>query len=314
MLERVIIQNFQSLKKLDLELGKFTVIVGPSSSGKSAFLRAMRGLASNIRGSSVITSGEKSLAISLYKEKEIVTLKKTATAGKYLVTDRETGEEKPFTKLAQKVPEGVTEVLNIQPVTTTEASINFAGQFDKPYLLGESASQVAKVLGDLTNVSSIFEAVRLANKKKLAVSALLKTRQSDFNQLKEEAAEFAGLATRRKALAEAESLLEEATELRARQRQLQGVLSSLIVSEGVLASLVEFPEVPSLDELEALQLDYLKFKNSIVAWAKALKAEKEAEAALELAISTEKESHELLHSKLQEVGKCPTCDQIIPRS
>jgi len=314
MLERVVIQNFQSLKKLDLELGKFTVIVGPSSSGKSAFLRAMRGLASNIRGSSVITSGEKSLAISLYIENDIITLKKTATTGKYIVVDRSTGEEKPFTKLAQKVPEGVTETLNIQPVTTTEASINFAGQFDKPYLLGESASQVAKVLGDLTNVSSIFEAVRVANKKKLAINSLLKTRQADLNQLKEEAKKFAQLAARKKALEEAEKALEEATELQARQRQLRSVLSSLIDSEGVLASLVELPELPSLDELEALQLDYVKFKNSVVAWAKALKAEKEANEALEQASLLEKESHDQLHTRLQELGKCPTCNQTISRS
>jgi DNA repair protein SbcC/Rad50 len=261
MLEKLVIHNFQSLKKVELELGKFTVIVGPSSSGKSAVLRAVRALASYARGSSVITSGEKSLAVSAHMQDHIVTFEKTATTGRYLLTDRATGETEKFSKLNQKVPEQITKVLNIQPVTTTDASLNFAGQFDKPYLLGESASHVAKVLGDLTNVSTIFEAVKAANKKKLAVGALLKTRKSDLDGLLEQAQLFAGLAALRDAVQASESLLEQAEALEARQGRLEEVVASLEHSEASLATLQQLPEVPNLDEVEQLHLRYNDFRS-----------------------------------------------------
>lgn len=313
-IERVIVQNFQSLQKLDLAIGKFTVIVGPSSSGKSAFLRAMKGLASNIRGSSVITTGQKSAAISLYTENNIVTLKKTATSGKYILTDRVTGKEESFTKLAQKVPEAVSEALNIQPVSTSEASINFAGQFDKPYLLGETASHVAKVLGDLTNVSTIFEAVREANKKKLATNALLKTRESDLASLLDEAKQFIGLGSRRTALEAAERALEEVLQLQGTQTHLSQTVASMEASEALLANLVALPEVPSISDLDELYLKYSEYKKSLIAWASAMKVSQLAEEALEDAKYEEAQTHEKLHGRLEELGTCPTCDQIILRS
>lgn len=36
------VQGFQSLYDVSLDLGGFTVIVGPSSSGKSAFIRSVK--------------------------------------------------------------------------------------------------------------------------------------------------------------------------------------------------------------------------------------------------------------------------------
>lgn len=311
MLERVIVQNFQSLKKVDLELGRFTVIVGPSSSGKSAFMRALRGLASNIRGSSVITTGEKTTSITAYTEKDVITLQRGATSGKYLLTDRFTGEQQTFTKLAQKVPEKITQALGIQPVTTSESSINFAGQFDKPYLLGEPASQVARVLGDLTNVSTLFEAVREANKKKLAVNSLLKTRKSDLEGLIEQAEAYRGLKSRAAIVEAAERALEEALELQAEADKLEEVISSLEASEAIIASFTELPEAPSLDELESAYQDLLSYKQTVVAWATAKKSMDLAEQQVRDAILAEEKIEEELHAHLAELGTCPTCGQEI---
>lgn len=308
-LERVVIQNFQSIKKLDLELGKLTVLVGPSSSGKSAFLRAIKALASNVRGSSTITTGAKSLSISAHTEDKIITFQKTASTGKYLLTDKSTGVEDKFTTLNQKVPDQITEALNIQPVTVKEVSINFAGQFDKPYLLGESAAHVAKVLGDLTNVSTIFEAVRAANKKKLATNSLLKTRQMDLEDLLQQAQQFTDLAARRKSLEAAERALEEAEALEARQRRLAQVVASMEVSEGVIQSFTALPEVPSLEELLTLHSRYTRYKEFLKSWAKAYKEINVAELALSQARAEEKLAVEELEDYLHELGICPTCNQ-----
>lgn len=58
MLTSVEIENFQSVRRARLELGRFTVVTGATGSGKSAVLRAIRLLAFNARGTSYIMRGE----------------------------------------------------------------------------------------------------------------------------------------------------------------------------------------------------------------------------------------------------------------
>lgn len=308
-LERIVIQNFQSLKKVDIELGKFTVIVGASSSGKSALMRAIRALASNVRGSSMITVGEKSMAISAYTDKNIISLQRTGATGKYLITDRSTGIEEKYSKLGQKVPEDVTLALRIQPVTKDQASINFAAQHDLPYLLEESGAQVARVLGDLTNVSTIFEAVRVAIKNKTATSSLLKTRQADFDLIVDQAKEFATLKDRIYYVEKAESLLEELSELQSELLQMEELIASQERSEALLANYKELPEVPSLEMVERAYQDYLNAKEEITSWAKSQLSLQKSEEDLQNAQEAEAAAHEIFHKRLNELGTCPTCGQ-----
>src|ERR1700749_331878 len=67
MIKRVIIENFKSLKKVDLKLGKLNVFIGTNASGKSNFfdsLRLLRGIAGGfpvkelLEGGARTTSGE----------------------------------------------------------------------------------------------------------------------------------------------------------------------------------------------------------------------------------------------------------------
>lgn len=306
-LERIVIQNFQSLKKVDIELGRFTVITGASSSGKSAFMRAVRALASNVRGSSAITVGEKSMSVSAHTDKSIVTLQRTGATGKYLVIDRHTGLEEKYTKLAQKVPEDVTRVLRISPVTKDQASINFAGQHDLPYLLGDSASQVARVLGDLTNVSTIFEAVREAIRKKTSTNSLLKTRKSDFEQVVEQAKEFVGLKVKIDLLEQAERLVEQLLQQQEVLLQLEQHVASMEHSADVLANSSMLPDVPEIEDLEFSYSKYIEARREISAWAKANMSLKDLSNSLEDAVLREQKSHADLHAMLEELGTCPTC-------
>jgi len=41
MIKKLVIENFKSLEKLELELDKFNVLIGPNSSGKSNILQAI---------------------------------------------------------------------------------------------------------------------------------------------------------------------------------------------------------------------------------------------------------------------------------
>src|SRR5712692_4596126 len=198
MLESIRVNNFQSLRKVDLPLGRLTVIVGPSSSGKSSVVRALRTLVSNARGASYVSRGQKVASVTATGENHSVTIERGEGHGVYrLLTDLHTDQEqeKTFTKLGGDVPEQVTAALGIKPFEDG-TSLNFASQFDRPFLLTETGSTVARVLGELTNVSVIFAAAREANRRRLVAQSTLKIRQSDLVNLVAQLQKFQDLPVR----------------------------------------------------------------------------------------------------------------------
>src|SRR3972149_7677268 len=65
MLRRVSVHGYQSLEDVDLELAPLTVIVGPSRSGKSALVRALRSAFFNATGAAFIRRGARAATVVL---------------------------------------------------------------------------------------------------------------------------------------------------------------------------------------------------------------------------------------------------------
>jgi len=312
VLERVEIRNWQSLRHVELPLGRFTVIVGASSSGKSALMRAFRALASNTTGTAAITRGADTAAITARTADAVVTLEHRKGAWFYRVLSPETGE-RDYTKLNRSVPEDVTRLLNIQPVPTGGSSINFAGQFDGPYLLSDthSASSVARTLGALTNVDRIYAAVGVANKRYKARAATLKTRRADRDALVEEARGFADLKHQLAVCARAERIAEDAARLSDRLDRLRGALDALDVAETVLARTQAPSTVPSdervlqarerLDRFVSLLREQKAARDTVHAASRAVADAKNDETA----------ANDEIWIVLHEAGTCPTCEQPI---
>lgn len=223
-LARVHIQGFQSLHSVDLELGPLTVIVGPSSSGKSALVRALAALHHNVRGTSFITHGFQTakIAATLGDGTTVMLSRSTTASSKHnaYALQHSAGLHAPegfqgdpppivFTKLNGEVPEEVRALLPAIP------DLTFASQFDKPYLLDATPGDVARTLASLTNVHVILSAAREANRQRLATAATLKTRQGDLSDIEARTEEFRALAARRKAQDTARTLTEQATALAA---------------------------------------------------------------------------------------------------
>jgi hypothetical protein len=58
--------------------------------------------------------------------------------------------------------------------------LNFAQQFDMPFLLDDSGSKVAKILGEITNVNVLYAANRQANSLRATASKTLTVRKQDL--------------------------------------------------------------------------------------------------------------------------------------
>lgn len=303
MLNHISIRNFQSLRKIDIELGPFTVIVGSSSSGKSGSIRALRALVSNVRGSSYVTRGAKTASVSVDLNDTIVALERGDGVGRYTIKP-EFYEAKEYTKLNGSVPEDVTDILRIS------SDLCFSQQFDSPYLLTESGAVVARALGELTNVSTIFAAAREGNRLRLSTQSILKLRSADLDDLRIKAQEFGSLGINIELCTQAEASLARADALSLKVSRLRELLSHQVLAEQVLARVV-VPDVPLSTEL-VRAYDRLRACRSLVDVAfqaeRACAAAEAQVAVRELQLTT---LHDMLHDLLVTAGVCPTCGNTI---
>jgi DNA repair ATPase RecN len=310
MIDSIKTVNFQSLQDVDIEFGDFTVIVGASSSGKSALTRAMKAVTSNSLDSDYITRGSKKSAVSLRTQDTTVTIERELGGSSVYKIAKVGSKESRFARLNRQVPAEVTEALGILPSTQEVASINFAGQFDTPYLLKEGSSSVARVLGELTNVSTIFTAVKEASRRVKNASSLLNLRKKDQQQLLEDLKKFTDIGSRSKAITLAETIMVECLELEEQINILQRLLEQL---DRASERFVEIPTVPDLTDLLEAYKNFNDYKDLV----RKLLTNKQAIFAASSQVKEFAEIVELeeikLHDTLISEGTCPTCNQQIVR-
>jgi len=315
MLRKLEIENYQSLRKLSLVLGRLTVITGPSSSGKTAAIRALRMLAFNARGTSYISRGQKSCRVALELDgigdadhPDRVELTRSARGGgdaycTERMADRRhsCGAGMKYTKLGGQVPPQVSGMLRLAP-------LNFADQFDRPFLLDSSGGEVARTLGSLTNVIMIFRAGQEAGRRKLALSAELKARRAGLAALQERAQQFAGLAGRQAAVSEAESALASMGDAAARAQRLRELTAALGAAQAQAAA-VTVPEVPDAGPMLAAAARSARLCALVAGHAGAHRQLAAAGQALASARADSAEAAALLRTLLEEAGYCPVCGQ-----
>lgn len=294
VIESIDVRNFQSLHHVHLELGQFNVIVGPSSSGKSALTRALRTLIANRRGADFISHGERITTISARTTQGTITLTrgKSTNDNSYVIVpanpDHKLAPKQTWTKLGGDVPPEVSEFIGIDP----KDPIAFASQFDKPYLLDEKPPEVARVLGGLTNVDVIFAASRESNRRKLATTATLRTRNEDLAAIKEKIPGYRAIRTQDAALTEAETLISEARKLQDEINSLEAAIDALEISQSRTEALKPSLGIVVPDEqplIDAHQ-DLARFRDAV---KEDMAAQSELEAATERRFRAESEVSEL---------------------
>lgn len=243
LIDSISVKGFQSLYDVEIPLTRFTAIVGPSSSGKSAVVRALKLLLQNQRGSSFISHGLSQCEVTAKLESwgQTVTIRR-GKLNEYEIqhvdgTDR-------YTKLGGDVPEDVKNFLGLDP------ELSVASQFDPPYLLTSSGSEVARALGSLTNVEVVFQAAREASRQKLSHGTLARHLQGQLDQTNEQLELLGDLDALEKDVVAAEGALQLAKELDKEITELlaaAGKTAELMVEYRRLQS--EVVEVPELGEL-----------------------------------------------------------------
>lgn len=164
---KIELQNFQSHKNSIIELHKgLNVITGPSDSGKSAIIRAIRWVLYNEpRGSDFITTSTNQCKVSLYFDNgAIITRERTPTKNRYIL---QTNEKKEiYEGFGNTVPSEIIEshqIRNLYLDTDQKNTINLATQLEGPFLLSQSGAIRAKAIGRILGIHYLDSASRKAS-------------------------------------------------------------------------------------------------------------------------------------------------------
>jgi DNA repair exonuclease SbcCD ATPase subunit len=320
VLNRIEVRNFQSLHSADIPLGRFTVITGPTGSGKSALFRAMMTLARNARGTAnIISHGQTSCSVTTGDSRWIARLTRSSArngkneyrVARLVPTPVKNGEgwtAVTYTKLNGQVPPQVEDLLKL-------SELNFARQIPQvPYLLSLPGTEIARRLGDLTNVSLVLGAAAEAGRLRKQAQRELDSARARRDALVEEAQEFAGIKERRAACTAAEEALAAAQATSASAERLRALTGRLEAAETAAAAAraeAACQAPPSLECLEELAAAVRRLREL----ADGLEAEEfEAAELADLARQAREDEQALeadLHKALADAGQCPVCGQAV---
>lgn len=154
-IKSITLQNFQSHKDTRLELSAgVNAIIGPSDSGKTAILRALRWAAWNKPSGDALRSswgGDTVVCVEVDEQGQQVVRSRTDKENLYQVGDIE------LRAFGADVPSPVRTALNIEEV-------NLQQQLDRPFLLDDSPGQVAQFLNKVAHLDVIDTAISRISK------------------------------------------------------------------------------------------------------------------------------------------------------
>lgn len=194
-IKKVKISNFQSIKSATFDLGNITVLKADSDVGKSAIVRAFRALTTNSFKKEYAHYGNLPCGIAVVVEdSELVP---TAVVG--LRNEKGFVEYKinknTLTKLQSKVPEEISNLLfkTYEIDKDLKIMFNISGQFDRPFLLDSSETELSKILGRISNLDRILVMNRRIIADKQANNTLANDVNSRIVKIKTELEQFKDL-------------------------------------------------------------------------------------------------------------------------
>lgn len=217
------IQNFQSHKNTVLEFDKgVNVIVGPSDSGKTAIIRALRWLVWNKPGGSA------------FRSKWGGTTKITAefTSGETVIREKDKSDTYHFNDLEFKAfgastPEDIAKALNL-------TEVNIQSQLDKPFLLSETPGQVATYFNKVAGIDQIDQANKNVKKEISNTKQLITNLNEMLETNQEELQKYDNLDSAEVRLVELETLERQRMGLVRRKKTLFGLISDLKIIESYI--------------------------------------------------------------------------------
>lgn len=185
----LLIENFQSHARTELDfVPGLNVLVGPSDSGKSAILRALRWVLFNTpRGTEFIREGAEQCRVVLTLENgtEIERIRGRKKALNRYILRRTDGSEEVLEGLGVGPHPIIVETHGIHPFADQDAYVQVGTQLEPPFLLSESGSSKAKWIGRISGAHWIDQALKGVSKDRHQLQSELRHLQQQEDTLAE---------------------------------------------------------------------------------------------------------------------------------
>ena len=248
---RVRVKNFQSIEDAEVIIDGFVVVCGPNNSGKTALMRAIRGLFTNAAPGSYLRQGANFLSVEMEFDDGTTILwekgwekpeKKGSAVNRYTLNGYQ------LSSVGRGAPPEI-EALGVQSILAGNTPIwpQVADQFDGTlFLVNKTGAMVAEALSDVERVGRLTDSLRLSEKDKRAVVSELKVRREDLKGLHAEVQRFQGLDRVKSQIKNLVDLKEEASSLGSQKDTAKGLQVRWVKSKSDWDSLREYSvEVPS---------------------------------------------------------------------
>jgi len=171
---KVDIQNFQSIKDIQINIEGLTVINGVSNIGKSAIVRSIQYLLSSQSGHYFITSGQKQCEVELSFDNNKIKWISTKKTSKYIING------KKYESASNKIPNELVDLgFKLIEVDGKKYNIQISDQFDPIFLLKETGSKIAEVLSVVGNIDFLNKASKICSKDLNEQKKSLRIRKAD---------------------------------------------------------------------------------------------------------------------------------------
>lgn len=268
----LLLENFQSHRYTEISfVSGMNVFVGPSDSGKSAILRALRWVLFNQpRGSEYIRVGADHCRVTLTMNDGVKIIReRSSSTNRYILINPE-GEKQIFEGFGSGVPQEILDSHGMHPLKLDqdwELPIQFGSQLEAPFLLSETGSIKAKTIGRVSGAHLIDLALNQAVSDRRALTAKIKNAEEQAQQLQQDLESYKELDQMKEKLERAHQLFQGAEDLLQQMNRLKKLREELLLCrqrQGEVKSKLE--QLSSLPLVEGLvsNLEYLELRSSLL--------------------------------------------------
>ena len=257
---KVRVKDFQSIKDAQVSVEGFTVITGPNNSGKSAFMRAVKGVFTNAAPGPLVRKGSPYLSVEIEFDNGDTVLWEKGTEkpfGKGKTINRYEVNGVKIENVGRGVPPEV-EALGVSEVRASSDKVwpQIAPQFSGTlFLVDRPGSTIAEALADVERVGRLTDSLRLSERDRRSLSSELKVRRKDLEKADLKTSEYGGLEQVSLKFEGLEKSHESLAKTGLKVEAVKRLAESLLAAEGKYHPLSEFPcvEHPLEDRVTKLQ-------------------------------------------------------------
>jgi exonuclease SbcC len=211
-------RDFQSIRDASLDVSGLTVVTGTNNSGKTAMVRAFRGVFANARGTSFVRHGTNysSVTVSFHGGPWVTWEKGSPSINRYLL------DGLTLQNVSHGPPEEVR-ALGVRSVTLGDREVwpQIALQMSGPiFLLDAPGAIMAEAVSDVERVAQLNAALRACEIERKEEASAVKIRSKDLAQVRSQLGKMATFPKVREAFEEVEAAHSELVSLHSRLEML----------------------------------------------------------------------------------------------